>query len=103
MEGEPRFQVTWGLRTQQVFGKDVDGWKPGDTVEMDSDKPGDPLRKLVDLPPGTYNIQAVLNVYETFHHADGHVLKLHPDLGEGQQWNCSPGNLYSKPKALRSR
>jgi NADPH:quinone reductase-like Zn-dependent oxidoreductase len=44
MQGEPRFQVTWGVRTQQIFGKDVDGWKPGDTVEMGPGTPGDPLR-----------------------------------------------------------
>ena len=100
MQGEPRFQVRWGLGTQQIFGKDVDGWKPGDTVEMGADSPGAPLNSLADLPAGTYNVQAVLNVYETFHRADGHVLKLHPDHGEGQQWSRSPGNLYSKAQRV---
>ena len=52
MNGEPRSQVTWGLATQQIFGKDVDGWKPGDTVEMSADTPGDPLRRLSDLAAG---------------------------------------------------
>jgi enterochelin esterase-like enzyme len=103
LQGEPRFQVTYGLPTQQVFGLDVDGWKPGDAVEMRGSTPGAPLRTLQDLPPGTYNVQAVLNVYETFHRADGHVLKLHPDHGEGQQWNRSPGNLYSKPQQVEVR
>ena len=100
LQGEPRFQVTWGLQTQQIFGMDVDGWNPGDTVEMPGGTSGSPLRTLADLPPGTYNVQAVLNVYETFRRADGHVLKLHPDHGEGQQWNRSPGNLYSKPQQV---
>jgi hypothetical protein len=100
LQGEPRFQVAWGLGTQQIFGMDVDGWKPGDGVEMRGSTPGAPLRTLADLPPGTYNVQAVLNVYETFRRADGHVLKLHPDHGEGQQWNRSPGNLYSKPQQV---
>ena len=100
LEGEPRFQVSWGLPTQQIFGMDVDGWKPGEAVEMRGGTPGAPLHTLTDLPPGTYNVQAVLNVYETFHRADGHVLKLHPDHGEGQQWNRSPGNLYSKPRRV---
>jgi hypothetical protein len=95
LQGEPRLQVSWGLDTQQIFGMDVNGWKPGDFVEMHGDAPGSPLHTLADLPPGTYNVQAVLNVYETFRRADGHVLKLHPDHGEGQQWNRSPGNLYS--------
>ena len=42
-------------------------------------------------------MQAVFNKYETFHRADGHVVKLHMDQGEGQHWNTSPGNLYNKP------
>jgi len=39
----------------------------------------------------------VFNTYTTFHRGDGHVVKLHMDQGEGQQWNRSPGNLYNKP------
>ena len=35
--GEPRHHVTWGLQTQQIFGKNVDGWKPGETVELAAD------------------------------------------------------------------
>ena len=42
-------------------------------------------------------MQAVLNRYETFHLADGRVLELPPDRGEGQQWARKPGNLYSTP------
>jgi hypothetical protein len=100
LKGEPRSQVTWGLKTQQIFGMDADGWAPGSTLEMAANTPGDPLRTLADLPPGSYSIQAVLNIYKTFHRADGHVVKLHPDRGEGQQWNQSPGNLYSKPQQI---
>src|SRR6516162_9491922 len=76
MQGEPRSQVGWGLSTQQVFGKDVDGWKPNQSIDMNGETPGHPLRTLADLPPGTYQVQAVLNIYTTFHRADGHVLKL---------------------------
>src|SRR5262249_43915320 len=101
LKGEPRFQVAWGLETQQIFGMDLDGWKPGDVADMGGNTPGAPLKTLNDLPPGTYDVQAVLNVYETFRRADGHVLKLHPDHGEGQQWNRSPGNLYSKPQQVQ--
>src|SRR5690349_11483296 len=60
LSGEPRFQVTWGLATQQIFGMDVDSWKPGDPVSMPATTPGSPLHTLADLPPGTYNVQAVL-------------------------------------------
>src|SRR6202012_5770528 len=38
-----------------------------------------------------------LNKYETFRRSDGKTVKLHMDQGEGQHWNISPGNLYSKP------
>jgi enterochelin esterase-like enzyme len=99
-EDEPRFQVSWGLETQQIFGMDVNGWKPGDTVELRGSTMGAPLHTLADLPPATYNVQAVLSMYETFRRADGHVLKLHADHGEGQQWNRSPGNVYSKAQQV---
>ena len=97
LEGEPRFQVSWNLSTQQIFGVDVNGWKPGETVTVDEDAIGHPLHSLRDLPPATYNIQAVLHVYETFHRSDGHTVKLPMDNGEGQHWNRSPGNLFSEP------
>ena len=49
------------------------------------------------VPPGDYYVQAVLNIYQTFHRANGTTVKLAPDRGEGQHWNLAPGNLYSKP------
>ncbi len=100
LAGEPRFQVGWGIGTAQIFGLDVNGWKGGETARFDAGVLGNPLRSLRDIPPGAYNVQAVLNVYETFHRADGHVVKEHMDHGEGQQWGRSPGNLYSKPKRV---
>ena len=56
---------------------------------------------LKDVPPGDYTVQAVLNVYETFHRSDGKTVKLAPDRGEGQHWNLAPGNLLSKPRLVR--
>ena len=64
---------------------------------IDADAPGHPIFDLADFPVGTYHVQAVLNVYETFERADGHTVKLPADNGEGQHWNRSPGNLYSQP------
>jgi hypothetical protein len=55
---------------------------------------------LKDVPPGDYTVQAVLNIYQTFHRADGKTIKLAPDRGEGQRWNLAPGNLMSKPKLV---
>ncbi|MEO8657533.1 MAG: hypothetical protein ABI693_03645 [Bryobacteraceae bacterium] len=99
-EGEPRFQVGWGVSSQQIFAVDADGLKPGEKVRLDGSSDGHPLRSLRELVPGKYNVQAVLNVYETFHRADGFTVKLPMDDGEGQQWNQSPGNLYSKPQQV---
>jgi hypothetical protein len=95
---EPRFLIEDGPGTQLVFGVDVDGWGPGTPVIVDQSAFGYPMRSLAELPPGRYAVQAVLNRYETFRRADGQVLKLPPDRGEGQQWNRKPGNLYSVPR-----
>ena len=95
---EPRFQVSDAPSTQQVFGLDVEGWRPGGSKRVGSTAFGYPIRSLRSLPPGRYWVQALLNRYETFRLADGRVLKLPPDRGEGQQWNRKPGNLYSTPR-----
>ena len=100
LEKEPRFEVSWGLETQQVFGIDVDGWKPGESKSVGPETQGHPVRSLRDLAPGKYNIQAVLNVYETVHRADGKTLKVPLDDGEGQNWSRSPGNLFSKARVM---
>lgn len=100
LEGEPRSQVSWGKDTQQVFAVDVNGLRPGQTVRVGSSAVGFPLASVRELPAGSYNVQAVLHVYETVRRADGHVLKLPMDDGEGQDWSRSPGNLYSTPKQV---
>ncbi len=99
--GEPRFQIDAGPKTQQVFGIDVDGWRSGETKTIDADVLGYPRASLRDVPPGEYRVQALLHRYETFRRADGHVVKLPMDRGEGQQWNRAPGNLFSTPASVR--
>lgn len=95
---EPRFQLLEEeASSAQFFGLDVDGWKPGTPATIDSTTLGYPLVSLDQLPAGDYYVQAVLNIYETFHRADGHMIKLAPDMGEGQQWFNKPGNLLNKP------
>ena len=94
---EPRNQVDISPRTQIVFGITVDGWKPGEAALVDAGASGYPIRSLKNVPAGDYFVQAVLNKYETFHRSDGKTVKMHMDQGEGQHWNISPGNLYSKP------
>ncbi len=97
---EPRFQIGDGASTQLLFGLDVDGLAPGREAIVDESATGYPLNGLSDVPPGKYVVQALLNRYETFTRADGHVVKLPPDKGEGQRWNAKPGNLYSEPAPL---
>ena len=98
---EPRFQVNDGPNTQLVFGIDADGLMPGEPAVFDGSIFGYPLATLAELPPGEYWVQALLNRYETFCRADGHIVKLPPDKGEGQQWARKPGNLYSAPVKMR--
>lgn len=98
--GEPRFQVSDAPRTAQVFGVDVDGWRPGDARYVDASALGYPVQSLAQLPRGTYRVQALVNRYQTFTRSDGHTVKLPPDRWEGQQWARKPGNLYSRPAAM---
>src|SRR5213593_2336819 len=95
---EPRLQINDGPNTQLIFGIDVEGLRPGQDATIDARTFGYPLASLADVPPGRYRMQALLNRYETFRRSDGHVVKLPPDKGEGQQWNRKPGNLYSTPR-----
>jgi hypothetical protein len=95
--GEPRFQISDGNNTGQIFGIDVNGIQPGEKAIIDADVFGYPLESLSEIPPGEYYVQALLHIYETFNRADGYVVKLPMDRGEGQKWNRAPGNLYSAP------
>ena len=98
-DGEPRMQADPDspLTFPYIFGVTVDGLKPGQAAVLDGNAFGWPATSLTALKPGDYTVQAVLNRYETFHRADGSVVKLPPDKGEGQNWTIKPGNLYSKP------
>ncbi|MEY3153523.1 MAG: hypothetical protein RLZZ333_2120 [Bacteroidota bacterium] len=98
--GEPRFQISDGQETQQIFGMDVDGWKPGTTVRLNADAFGYPVESIQKIKSGTYTVQALLHIYETFKRKDGHEVKLPMDRGEGQHWNIAPGNIYSQPVAV---
>jgi hypothetical protein len=96
---EPRTHVEADepLLTPYMFGLNVDGLAPGSSAVLNDNAFGWPAAHLSAIPSGDYFVQAVLNRYETYHLADGRVLKLPPDKGEGQQWANKPGNLYSTP------
>ncbi len=92
---EPRLEIGyWGGQTP-FFGSDVDQLRPGQAAVIGADTPGYPAASLKDIPAGEYLVQALLNVYTQFHRSDGHVIWAHMDQWEGQQFNRSPGNLYS--------
>lgn len=96
-DAEPRFQISAGLNAQPVFGMNVEGLQAGEAMQFDDSIFGFPYPSLTEIPPGDYWVQGLLHVYETFELSTGHTVKLPMDKGEGQQWNRSPGNLYSKP------
>jgi len=88
------------VNSPEIIAKDVHELLPGHAAIVDSALLGTPLQTLKELPPGDYYVQAVLNLYTEFHRADGHVIWAHLDQGEGQQFNKSPGNLYTKVTKL---
>ena len=93
---EPRLQAgSWG-DTPPIFGSDVTQLKPGEAAWLDGATLGYPTRSLAEVPAGDYYVQALLNVYTRCRRADGHTLWVHLDQWEGQQFNRSPGNLYSE-------
>jgi hypothetical protein len=94
---EPRFQIDDSPNTQLIFGVDVNRLTPSEVVVIDSSVLGYPVESLSQVPPGDYIVQGLLHLYETFERADGHIVQLPMDRGEGQQWNRAPGNLLSKP------
>jgi len=90
---EPRLQVR---RTgTPFFGRNIENLKPGKTVIIDNDAFGSPVESLKDFPPGDYFVQGFISIYTRFQRSDGHVVWFHDDQWEGQQFNRSPGNLYS--------
>lgn len=85
-----------------LYGRDVHGLRGSGSVAIaagDSGVVGYPLR-LHDIPAGDYWVQGFLGVYTTFRRADGHVLHMHADAGDGQHLWISPGNAYSAPRRV---
>lgn len=98
---EPREQID--VTGVPFWGKDVVEYAAGDRVSLedrDDAVLGFPLESLAELPPGDYYVQAFLNVYTTFHRADGHIVQMHLNAGEGQYLWESPGNAYSQVQQI---
>jgi hypothetical protein len=90
---------SWELRTP-FFGANVSQLKPGQEAVIDAKTLGYPLKSLSGIPAGDYYVQALMNIYTECHRSDGHTIWVHMDHWEGQQFNRSPGNLYSAVEKL---
>ncbi|MFQ6038005.1 MAG: alpha/beta hydrolase-fold protein [Candidatus Aminicenantales bacterium] len=97
---EPRFQAGSWSQSCPFFGVDVDRLEPGETVTIDETVLGYPPESLAEIPEGDYYVQALVNIYTQFHRSDGHVIWAPMDQWEGQQFQRSPGNLYSDVKRV---
>ncbi|HSK43689.1 MAG TPA: hypothetical protein VLA83_07365, partial [Candidatus Binatia bacterium] len=92
---EPRLQVgSWRSKTEMI-AVDVQNLQPGQAATLDALTLGYPLKSVRELPAGDYYVQALLNVYTRFQRSDGHTIWAHMDQWEGQQFNKSPGNLFT--------
>ena len=83
-----------------LFGHDVERLAPGAPAYVDGTEIGTPVFDMADIPAGDYWIQPFVNVYSEFKRADGHVVWMHDDQWEGQNWARSPGNIYGTPQKV---
>lgn len=98
---EPRLQAGSWNRSVPFFGLDIENLKPGEVAVIDENILGYPLKSLNEIPDGKYFAQGLVNIYTQFHRSDGHVMWAHMDQWEGQQFNRSPGNIYSEVKSVK--
>lgn len=96
-EQEPRFEITDGPKTKLAFGKNMENWQKGTSIEFTGEEFGYPYTNMSEIPEGDYYVQVLIHKYEVFKLATGQTVKLPMDRGEGQQWNLAPGNIYSTP------
>ncbi len=90
---EPRIAIS--PRGPALFACDVEAQPSGKAFAI---TPANALgypSPLDQLPAGDYYVQAVVNVYEEVHRADGHVLWLHMNDGSIEPFNDAAGNIYS--------
>lgn len=95
---DPHTQV--GRVGTPLFGHDVERLAPGAPAIVSGMDLGTPVFDMADIPPGDYWVEPFVNVYSEFKRADGHVLWMHDDQWEGQNWARSPGNIYGTAKKI---
>lgn len=82
------------------FGHDVERLAPGAPAVVSGMDLGTPVFDMADIPPGDYWVEPFVNIYSEFKRADGHVLWMHDDQWEGQNWTRSPGNIYGTARKI---
>jgi hypothetical protein len=98
---EPRMGT--GVTGNPLWGMDVREFTAGSSITIADGKAtvrGYPLKTTAELPPGRYYAQAFLNVYTTFHRADGHTLEMHLNSGAHQKPFRAPGNAFSDVETI---
>lgn len=95
---DPRTQVA--RVGTPLFGHDVVRLAPGAPAAVSGMDLGTPVFDMADIPPGDYWVEPFVNVYSEFKRADGHVLWMHDDQWEGQNWARSPGNIYGTAQKI---
>lgn len=95
---EPRQMIS--LNGPPIFGMDVEGLAPGQTIRLDPDAESYPIDRLSALPAGEYEVQAVLVRYSQVTRADGHTI--HVPISDRRVFAAAmPGNLHSAPVRVR--
>ncbi|HEY5063143.1 MAG TPA: hypothetical protein VII52_16505 [Gemmatimonadaceae bacterium] len=90
---EPRLLLS--PRGPALFAIDIDGLTPGAPAVIDGQSLGYP-RQLGELPPGDYFAQAIVNVYELVHRADGTSIWVHMNDGSVEFFNNAAGHRPRK-------
>jgi hypothetical protein len=87
-----------GFGGDLMLGVDVEGLEPGRTATIDQTTLGYPIN-LGELPPGDYDVEALLHRYTRVQRKDGHVLWL--PMESAPDLSFAPGNLISPVQRVR--
>jgi len=102
-DGDEEPRLGTGVTGNPLWGVDVRDFEAGDDVLVAAGADtfrGYPLADIDELPAGDYYVQAFLNVYTTFHRADGHLIEAHMNSGAFQDPFKAPGNAHSKVRKV---
>ena len=94
---QPEPRLALAPRGPAIFGIDLDQLRPDQSAIVDASAIGYPV-SISELPPGDYVAQAVINIYEQVHRADGKTIWVHLNDGSVEFFNTAAGNVYHLPE-----